>query len=634
MAKHRNSQRPKMLAIKLIKEMSQRDFNARDVKDKLQSLSNEIDYIAQYPVIVQHTTIEGKDADFFIHSNATTTPDHLKHSTNLHSCGAVTTKIIVNGMYGEIRCTKTTLFNALLMISSPNAELIALKMMQLHPGGKFHSLGVDQTPALALLMQSSKGTIKHLIANELIKRESFHLDTVELDVFTDKKTSILEHLVCSKNHDLLSLMIETGLYNFNALTKVYCFSVFETATPLMLFAQSGDIKAVKILVEAGVNVNLTIDHSQMSIKASAKMLYNALSFARNNMEIAEYLIENGSDYHNTTVGLMQNMSFGLSKAMQYSIDMQNLLANQVYYEQSTKLMNLIASLDAEGLKAEEAKEEKVEVGVDFNDIMEQVATLNQKRQDTLNELKQQESTKGIEDLEILLLEYFVTKNEESAQQIRDLCKKSSEIALKLISSLNHNYFDNLDVVVGNFISDPKLIHRYFQERKALTQEKIKQLHNVDQSNSVQSWQVGDECLNINDVISVKTTMHSNIYIKIADDIIGSVPKGGLDNLKLISINSLGVNGIKFRKDLGIVTLKTKALGDDRLIAQEMHKNSNDNILIIFTDICNHTKVNNWSKAVPGGACEHALQDQSVLNDCLVDGLDQNENGQVVVLGDD
>ena len=523
----------------------------------------------------------------------------------IHKYGVVSSEVMTLSGKGIAVHTKTTLFNALLMISG--AEVVAQKMMDLHPQGKFHHLRVDHTPSLALVMHPDRREACSLIARQLVERGSFKLDDYELDVATGKKITILEYLVQEKDHELLSLMVKTGLYNFDAFVEVSMFPAMDGVTPLMFYAQLGDMEAIRILVESEVNINLLIEVDTGHGRESC----NALSFAKNNMEIVEYLIENGCEYYGTTVGLTNFSQNGnvIEDLFQYSSTVQKLLADRVFYQESVRLIEQVGASD---INAEPNLE-----------IVEKVEELGKKRKSDLVKDQSVIEVEEVEDLDSLLLQYFVTRNEEIADQIRTLCNSSSEVAIKLISSLQGKYFEHADVdeVVTKLIYDPKLVHGYFQERKALTQFKMQQLDQKTSLDHVQGWEIGEDFIKMESVIPVKTTMRDNVYIKISDDLV--VPKMALDNLKLLPTDSLGINGIKFRTDLGIVILKTKALGDDRLVARGIHKNAEGDMLIIFTDMCNHAQVENWSKSVS------PLFDSHILPDSSINLLDETEAPEIL-----
>ena len=73
-------------------------------------------------------------------------------------------------------------------------------------------------------------------------------------------------------------------------------------------------------------------------------------------------------------------------------------------------------------------------------------------------------------------------------------------------------------------------------------------------------------------------------------------KSGLSNLSIIPANSLGENGIKFRNDKGLIVLKTKSLGNNRLVTEYMHKDGESNLLIVFNKVMNHSAIDKYTKS--------------------------------------
>lgn len=494
--------------------------------------------------------------------------------------------------------TKTVLFNALLMI--PGAEIVAKKMMDLDQKWLFNEGGTFATPPLCLVMGPDKNDTCKSIAKELVNRGGFKLDDVDLDRATGEKTPILEYLVKSQNNDLLSYMIGKGMtsYNFDKEYEIFSFPYLKSITPLMIFVCSGNFEAVKMLVESGVNLNHKVTSSILTEKELEEQEYNALSFTKTNMEIAEYLIDKGSKFLGTTLGLVGALiedypSLFIDKIGEHTVKLTELLAARVYYEEAIKLIHNVGS----------NKEEIVDIFAKVEELSKNRCVSNKvKAEEEIEEVNDVPATslaEEKEDLDTLLLKYFITKDEVIADEIRQLCIESPEHAMSLVATLNSQYLENTDTneLVGNLLCDPLLIQKYFEDRKSLVQAKMLAIE--AQKNGVQQdcWELKDVgSVSMDEVIPVKTTMNCNVYIKISDDISAVVGTGGFSNLKIVPQDSLGINGIKFRNDLGIIVVKTKALGDDRLVAEGIYKNKLGDMLIYCNHMCNHTKVENWSKS--------------------------------------
>lgn len=525
----------------------------------------------------------------------------LRKYYSIHNLNDEKYQIIIPGIAAKIpqgshkvRDMKMALFNALLEF--PGREVIAKRMMMIDKTGKFNPVSVDERSSLELVRSSDQSKVRNEIAEELIKRGGFALDSLG-GILRGANRTILELLAMGKNHQLLKLMIEKNdLYDLNTLYKTTIFPNFEKATPLMIYAQLDDLEAIKALVEeAKVNINETIESDGTKV--------NALSCARDNMLIAEYLISKGSEYHGTTVGLTQRaLCNGDYLETMYKClgGLEKLLSDRAYYEKSNTLIDKI-----------QAYEDKDETLTENKDkILKEVDNLCKQRKEDLEKYKEDididgsedssQNQEGIninedEDLDTLLLQYFATKDENISDQIRDLCNQSTEASLELIASLECFDSPDVDSIVGDLISNPKLIHAYFQNKKSMVQAKMSSLVDDDIIDHGQGWKNGDEIIGNDNIISVKTSMHSNVYIKIEDELLANIPNSGFDNLKVISKNSLGVNGIKFRNDLGVIILKTKAFGDTRLVANEIFKNNQGDMLIIFKHQCNHNEVEKLSE---------------------------------------
>jgi hypothetical protein len=480
---------------------------------------------------------------------------------------------------------KTNLFSALLMIQG--AEVIAKKMMDLDQTGLFNETGALGVPPLCLVMDPRKSDACKAIARELVDRGGFKLDDTNLD--TEKEeVSILDYLAMKKSNYLLSYMIEKGeaVYNFNKEYNTSIVSYLKSITPLMYFTKMGNFEAVKMLVEsAGVNVN----HKANLVNTTP---VNALSLVANNMEIAEYLINKGSKFLGISVGS------NLSDMTKSSKKIADLIAARAYYEEATKLIHNAGDSDEEKAttlttidnlaKGRKAKQDSApEKSASSITLVEEDKSEENDNFDSL-----------LLDFDTMLLKYFITKDEELAGKIRELCLGDPELALSLVTTLNSQYLENADVnkLVGNLLCDPTLIQKYFEDRKSLIKAKMVAV-DVRKEEQKSGWKLNDGTkVSFDEAIPVKTTMDCNIYIKIADDMSQYVGTNGLSNLVILSQDSKGTNGVKFRKDLKIATLKTKALGNDRLVAEGIYKDEFGNMLLHFKHICNHTKVENWSKS--------------------------------------
>lgn len=518
---------------------------------------------------------------------------------SLNACGVVSIPATLGGKQIQIVHMKTTLFNALLII--PGAEFIAEKMMQLSPTYEFNRIGTDYTQALSLVMSPEKGAKYTEIAKELVNRGGFKLDGFSLDKASGKKQTILEDLVASKNYELLSYMLESGKYNFNSEYEVFNFPALKNATPLMIFAYFGNFEGVKILAESGAaDVNYIISGK----KASKKL--NALSFAGNNMDVAEYLIEKGCKFLGTTVGLTQSfLSSGMDfvdNMLNYHGNISKLLADRVYYQAATKLLSEIGRHEqSEVLKqVEDYKEDRKSAYKSFD--TEKSTTQLEEVELNLEEVELNLEIAQLngDDLETLLLKYIATGSEDIAEQIRTLCHNSREAALSLVSTLlADQYIQSTDAsaLIGNLLHDPRLIHNYFEQRKAITKAKMHSMDLKSKEEENGNWKTNEGFnISIKEAIQVKTSMSCSVYIKIADDLSGSVlGDAGLSNLRILSKNGLGKNGVKFRDDLGIITLKTKGLGNNRLVAEGIYKNESGDMLIYFKYLRTHEGVENWSK---------------------------------------
>ena len=133
-----------------------------------------------------------------------------------------------------------------------------------------------------------------------------NLDNINLDEVDEKKYCLpaISHAVQMHNISLVKILIEAGA-NINTpsrnVTNYY-------NTPLMIAAWSGDYEIVKLLVENGACLN------QVDRKNGFTALIKAVF--KNEVTIARYLIDKGSD---TTIS-----SFEEKTALNYAIDNNNL----------------------------------------------------------------------------------------------------------------------------------------------------------------------------------------------------------------------------------------------------------------------------------------------------------------------
>ncbi len=118
-------------------------------------------------------------------------------------------------------------------------------------------------------------------------------------------------------------------------------------------------------------------------------------------------------------------------------------------------------------------------------------------------------------------------------------------------------------------------------------------------------------------------MKSRLFIRIdpeCDIEVGS----GLDNLSIVPVGSLGRNGIKFRKDIGLIVLKTDSLGDQRLVAEIMHKNKAGDLLVNFVLSMSHVEIDRHD-----GKEFHIVDAVTAIDDATEDEIDlTGASGQV------
>ena len=515
------------------------------LKNNIESLSNKSVILSSF------ITVSGNTHNTLLIDNGTN-PD-LVEGDDLHKFGCVQQTLQLGESLVTLIHMKTTLFNALLMMQG--AEVVAEYMIDNCTSAKFNKIGCLGTPPLCTLLSPERGEVCRKIAKELINRGGFNFNTFELDRATGKKTSLLETLARYKNYELLEHMLQSEYFDFNSAYEVYKFPIFKYVTPLMLFAHFGDLQAVHMLLKYNVDPNI-------SLKSVFGTDFNAISFANGNMDIVWLLLDHGCKYiAGVTVGLTNLNDIDIINTItQYKKDIDELLSKRNFIKESLDII---------------------------------------KNEDIKCDLEKTPSL-IVEDqgLDGLIIAYFITKDSELAEKIANMCLDSYELSLELISTLNADYIDypNIEQLVHDLLYNPQLIHEYFLDRKKVIENQIEQIVQNSPIDQDSSWIVNGEVISINDVTDVKSHMKSNLYIKISDEILEQIDSTGLDNLKTIPQNSLGINGLKFRNDKGIIVLKTKWMSDNniRLVSEGFYKNQNGDLMVIFNNITNHHGVENWS----------------------------------------
>lgn len=115
------------------------------------------------------------------------------------------------------------------------------------------------------------------------------------------------------------------------------------------------------------------------------------------------------------------------------------------------------------------------------------------------------------------------------------------------------------------------------------------MQQLETKHSEEHWVIGDQIITESDSIPVESSMIHKVYVWVADSLRDLVSTG-MEHLKILTQDSVGQNGIKFLHTIGVVELKTAALGDKRLIADGVHVNEKGDMLVCFTKWDTHAGV--------------------------------------------
>ncbi|MES2214438.1 MAG: hypothetical protein V4485_00250 [Pseudomonadota bacterium] len=365
------------------------------------------------------------------------------------------------------------------------------------------------------------------------------------------------------------------------------------ARPLTLSAELGNIDTIGTLIPY-INAPCSARN-----KLGKEYEVNAVSCASYHIKIVEMLIKAGCPFTGLMVGMgtsgdmLSNMTSLIEKICE-------LLKEQSFYT-----------------KAAEAFDKN-----DADEFKEACRVISAERQEFLSRSEptpQEDIGEGVveprgeikDDIDVLLLRYFTTEDDAQRSQIEakitELCEASSETSLKIISTLNSRYLDHPNVIeyVHVLLQDKRSLHEYFQARKDIVYKQI-QGCSTETKAPCKGWDIGErEIVTPSDkgVIKVASSMAHSLFIKIAEGLHELVTTG-LEHLKVLPQSSTGLNGIKFLKH-GIAELKTKALGDIRLIAEGVHVNEDGEMLLYFTESMSHEEVARYRYSALGDCSDDA-----------------------------
>lgn len=422
------------------------------------------------------------------------------------------------------------------------------------------------------------------ITKKLIDRDGLKSGKIHLPDRSDYiNWSTLEMMADSKDrYELLKHMIDKG-HDLNQEWGVFRMTLYiPKATPLMLFSYLGDIKAVKMLIEAGADVNkrllddaLNVCKKQLYTKNEE---YNALSFVTN-IGVAKLLLKAGSDFicfRSLNADCDENLPLSKEAEEARQKDFKKFVIIR-------KLLILKNKIDSVLTKIESSSEKDDIISKSEDD--KSAASENY-----------EVSIDKEESLDDLLAQYFDKQDPILENKIRELCLENEEVKLQLVSTLNSQYIecDKADELITEVIYDHKFIHEYFTNRKKIIKHQLERELTEKSSDDSFKWNIDGQNIYESQVIPVNTNMRSNLYVKI-DDVCGVDIQKGLSNLSMIKSDSRGKYGLKNRKDKGLYVLKTTISDDYRFVAQDIYKNDNSDMLIIFKHKYTHDDIENHKK---------------------------------------
>jgi hypothetical protein len=521
---------------------------------------------------IYDATTHAKEVEFLTNHDVSKNPP-LVHTRELHHCGAVSREIAIHGRVYNIDHIKTTFFKALLMI--PGTTDIALRMMELAPQGNFnHNDDPLATTSAELALVNSKFPV----FQKLVTLPDFNIAQCNIDRSLGASTPLIQTIAAFVNELPPSCIkaLCTNLAQVNQLVQVESFST-KGINLLMMAAYYGKTKLCKELIKHGADASIVTE-------GIGGERLSAISFAGPNMTLIKTLIEAECPFTGNFVNLIGRMHDACINIAFFARDLYALIAKRDFYQKAVDLVK-------------ETSVEKQEIA------LSQITQATSEKVETELPIAEDVRSKwSPPSIDLLLLQYFTAeagKKEELASKIQELCASSAEASLEIISTLNTQYLDHVDVTtcVYELLADPKKIHQYFQSRKQLIQKRMEELE-TQTHHSQETWTVDGKIITESDTFPVQSSMMHKIYVWVAESL-KSLVLTGMEHLKILSEDSLGQNGIKFLHKQGIIELKTKALGDKRLVAEGVHVNKQGDMLVCFAKLENHQSI-----ACMGGNTSH------------------------------
>lgn len=468
-----------------------------------------------------------------------------------------------------------TMFTALLYV--PGFEIIAFDLLN-----KYKNLFSQDTPLIpsdilrdSILYDLDTLSAEHLgIIQELISRGKTNSIAPYKD-YDGKNRIFLEFLLKDQHLPLLEWFVAKKAVDPNALYDFQSYPYYEKITPLMHAAYFGNIKVAEYLIEScHVETNSIVykigdnDH---------KFPLNAISFAKA-IPIVNLLIDYGCPFLFTTVGLFEaNEAYRTN----YLKHVKELFEQDYFLTKSCSILaEYLESPEAtnwnlvkEQWEKSFANYKKPKIKITEEELLKATSLTEQAVQEQpLLEASDDESI----GLNALLESYFKAKN--------DFLK--SEIAAEIMDNLQEGSWESIDF--------SKLHHFFFTHKQV-----VRQLENAvamqKQDTEDYTWHVGEKEIHSSslEVREVQTsgTFHGRLFCYLDNEKLqlGDKLTHGLEHLKVLTRGSKGENGVKILPKKGIITLKTRELGDDRPFAEGLFESDQDKcaFLVHFSDLTTH-----------------------------------------------
>lgn len=545
--------------------------------------------------------------------------------------------------------TECSLFNAALINGKYKFVLKLLELNSKHNNlGKFSFEGNYISNIDPLNVIISQKCIKDLDEEKDSLLLEIFKQIIELDHYSILDSGSNRLSFCymltnkeDKDNALLNALINSTK-NIKTLSSPFVYGNgkgnFAKITLLMQYCCNNNFEAVKLLVEkAKVDLSVTVNSKErevygVSIKdrndtesdkirkvempehqKKDALICNAFSFASSE-KIMLYLLS--KDVNLLTLHFVNRVDQNdLSYIVKHYNKMLLCLDECLKYNKLLEIIeNKIYKNDKEIIKLQKAANKSTKQFENFSDIQEQKLvdtkvvtsvpiTSNSNNIEKTNAKQNLSNSKIVELSENLIIDYVINYSQDSFSKLKELLSKHEFLKKEFLSLIPKEAYtkdisaEYIEKLLFEIIKDPKIFHKYFEIKKQLVQQKIENM--CLKKISEQSWVInGKEYYSESSkIVKISSSsLKKEFFFTITPELYKE-DMTGLDNIQFIAKDSKGRNGIKYRTDLNLYILKTKQLGDERIVADKYYVNKNDKVLIIFDKQYTHTQLDNLPKNI-------------------------------------